>query len=171
MRAAPLLPARRLAQTASWPTPRGLTIPSPVTTTRRRLAMAPSATRLRGGLGQELDCVTKGLDGLGGVVGNLDAELFLERHHQFDLIERICAQVIDEAGLFRDLLGFDVEVLDNDLADAICDVAHYAFLLLRLTVFLVGGHAQEVHQQVSVSLVAVAEFTAEMRLRSRPTRM
>src|SRR5690554_2439535 len=91
MRLAPLRPARTFAQVASTPQPRGLTMPIPVTTTRRSSIVDDRYTEIRGRsadrLGQEGDGVTEGLDGLGGVIGNLDRKLFLEGHHQFDLIE------------------------------------------------------------------------------------
>ena len=60
--------------------------------------------RLADGLGEVADGVAEGLDRLGSVVGNLDREFFFEGHHQFDLIEGIGAQIVDEAGLVDDLL-------------------------------------------------------------------
>ena len=50
-----------------------------------------------------------GLDLLGGIVGNLDAEFLFERHHQLDRIEAVGAQIVDEAGIFRDLGLLDAQ--------------------------------------------------------------
>jgi hypothetical protein len=36
----------------------------------------------------------------------------------------VCAQVVDEAGLFGDLFRIGVQVLDDDLAHAFKDVGH-----------------------------------------------
>ena len=82
------------------------------------------APKLAGGLGQERDRITKGLDGFGSVVRDLDREFFLESHHQLDLIQRVSAQIVDEAGLLYDLLSVHIEVFHNDLADPISDIAH-----------------------------------------------
>src|SRR5690606_20144710 len=79
---------------------------------------------LAGGLGQEGDGITEGLDRLGGVVRNLNREFFLESHNQLDLIQGVCAQIVNEAGLFNDLFGIHIEVFYNDLADPISDIAH-----------------------------------------------
>src|SRR5690606_3838297 len=122
MRLAPLWPANRLAQVGSTPQPRGVTSPSPVTTTRRNCMVGCLILpRLAGGLGQEGDGIAKGLDRLGGIVGNLDRKFFLERHHQLDLVKRIRAKVVDEAGLLGDRIRIDIEVFHNDLADPISD--------------------------------------------------
>src|SRR6185437_11910109 len=84
-------------------------------------ALAPGSARC---LGQEGHGIAEGLDGLGGIVGDLDREFLFEGHHELDLVERIGAQVVDEAGLFGDLLRIDIEVLDDDLPDAISDIGH-----------------------------------------------
>ncbi len=68
--------------------------------------------------------VADGVDLLGRVVGNLDAELFLEGHHQLDDVEAVGAQIVDEARVGRDLVFLDAEVLDNDLLHAVGGVAH-----------------------------------------------
>ena len=73
---------------------------------------------------EELDGVADRLDLLGGIVGDLAAELLLERHHQLDGVEAVGAQIVDEAGVVGDLVGFHAQMLDNDLLHALCDVAH-----------------------------------------------
>ena len=66
----------------------------------------------------ELHRIADRLDVLGGIIRDLDVEFFLEGHDQFDVVERVGAQVVDEAGLFGDLVGISVQVVDDDLADA-----------------------------------------------------
>ena len=56
--------------------------------------------------------------------GNLAAELLLERHHEFDRVQAVGAQIVDEAGVVGDLVGLHAEMLDNDLLHALCDIAH-----------------------------------------------
>ena len=59
------------------------------------------------------DRVLDGRDLLGGVVGDLDPELFLERHHQLDDIEAVRAQIVDEVRVRAHLLGLDAQVIDD----------------------------------------------------------
>src|SRR3990170_4458957 len=73
---------------------------------------------------EKFDGVADGLNLLGGIVGNLTAELFLEGHHQFDRVQAVGAEIVDEACVVGHLVGFDPKVLDNDFLHALCDVAH-----------------------------------------------
>src|SRR6476660_5451195 len=94
IRLTPLQPALRACQLASVPIPSDDTRPMPVTTTRRVLVMS-----LLFGLCVRLDVLDGFLhagDFLGILVGNLDAELLLERHHELDGVERVGAQIVDE---------------------------------------------------------------------------
>src|SRR5690606_5704233 len=78
-----------------------------------------------------LDIVDRVLDGgdlLGGIVGNLDAEFFFERHHQFDDVEAVGAQIVDEARLLGHLVGFDAQMFDDDLLNLFGRIAHAQFL-------------------------------------------
>src|SRR5512145_2605074 len=90
--AMPLVPAHSASQLACVPIPTGDTRPTPVTTTRLfidRLLFF----RVR------LDVVDRFLDArdlLRFLVRDFDAELFFERHHQLDGVERIGAQVVHE---------------------------------------------------------------------------
>ena len=59
-----------------------------------------------------------------GIVGNLDAELFLEGHHELDRIKAVGSQIVDEACALDDLVGVDAKVLDHNVFDAFCGVAH-----------------------------------------------
>src|SRR5687767_12000605 len=79
MRPPPDRPSRMRFQLISRPAPRGVTSPIPVTTTRRMLCGLGVQT-----LVDELHRVADRLDVLGGVVRDLDVELFLEGHHQLD---------------------------------------------------------------------------------------
>jgi hypothetical protein len=76
------------------------------------------------GFFDELDRVAEGLDVLGCVIGDLDAELFFEGHNQLDSVEAVCAQIIDKGRVFHDFIFFHTKVLNNDLFNAVCDVAH-----------------------------------------------
>src|ERR1700693_2234716 len=156
IRRVPLLPSSRRAQVRSAPLPSGVTMPMPVTTTRRirsseRRSQAPSPGRVWPGgqesskyqgrwragnacassrlLFEKLDGVADGEDGLGGVVRNLATELFLESHDQFDGVEAVGAEIIDEARLLGDLFRVDPEVLDDDFLHPLGNVAHRSTLL------------------------------------------
>src|SRR5689334_16540923 len=110
-------------------------MPIPVTTTRRMMTclqldnvrrcepINSSGLRL-----DEVDGILHREDLLGGVVGDLAAELFFESHDQLDGIKAVRAQIVDEAGAFGDLRLFDAEMLDDDLLDPFRDVAHFKSL-------------------------------------------
>src|SRR5690348_18487235 len=70
----------------------------------------------------------RSLDLLRRVVRDFDRELFLEGHHQLDRVERVGAEVVDELGVFLDLRRFDAEVLDDDLLNALGNIAHFLVL-------------------------------------------
>src|SRR5882672_1259542 len=97
----PLQPAFSACQLASVPIPSDDTRPMPVTTTRRVLVMS-----LLFGLGVRLDVLDSFLharDLLGILVRNLDAELFLERHHELHGVERVGAQIVHKRRIRRHL--------------------------------------------------------------------
>jgi hypothetical protein len=90
---------------------------------------AAALGRLESGSGaeaflNEFHRIANRLDVFGGVVGNFDIEFFFEGHDQLDIVQAVRAEVIDEAGLFGDLLRVSVEVLDHDLTDAFENVGH-----------------------------------------------
>src|SRR5207249_6174750 len=68
-----------------------------------------------------VDGLADGLDLLGLVVGDLDVELLLQLHDQLDDVERVGADVLDEAGVAGDRLLVHREVLADDLDDALLD--------------------------------------------------
>src|SRR5678816_4624223 len=137
----PLLPARIEAHAVATSLPTGETIPSPVTTTRR-LDTLSSLSRNDAGVGHGLtppsmerisglaairdvaDCLAHGGDLLGVFVRDLDLELFFERHHQFDRIERISAEVIDERSVIHDLLRLDAQLFGDNRLDLLFNRAH-----------------------------------------------
>src|SRR5690242_1061328 len=137
----PLLPATMPRQASSTPVPTGQTIPSPVTTTRRldmlltscsfpslRESFARPGPRRAGRRDRPptrlllvrvdvVDRVLDGLDVLGLLVGDLDLELLLHRHDELDDVERVRAEVLDEARGDLDLLLRDAELLSDDALD------------------------------------------------------
>src|SRR5438270_8191786 len=105
----PLFPARRACQFSAVPTPTGDTRPTPVTATRLGSVFKTGSSMVRRSAGAEdlvlvpgvvLD-VVHGLadvaDLLGLFVGDLDAELLLEGHHQLHDVQGVRSQVLGEA--------------------------------------------------------------------------
>src|SRR5665213_2308966 len=72
----------------------------------------------------EANRILHGHDLLGGIIGNLAAEFFLERHDQLDGIEGIGAQIVDKAGVLGHLGFVDTQMLDDDLFYPLGDIAH-----------------------------------------------
>src|SRR4028119_1363113 len=66
-----------------------------------------------------LDGLADGLDLLGLLVGDRDVELLFELHDQFDGVERVGPQVVDEGRLLGDLVLGHAHLLAHDLDDAI----------------------------------------------------
>src|SRR5436190_12435091 len=153
---APLLDARMFAQVVSTSAPSGVTRPSPVTTTRRIVhsirsnanglprdgkPFVPPLFRRKGEaanwlrsalvLVDKVDRVLDGRDLLGSIVGDFDTEFLFERHHQFDDVEAVGSEIVDEARFFGDLVGIDTQMFDDDLLHTIGGLAHggLSFLL------------------------------------------
>src|SRR5258708_28499847 len=127
-----------LLQLVSTPSPNGVTMPMPVTTTRLIVRFVSRRNWRRSGLGvalDEADRVADSLDLLRSVVGNLDAELLFERHHQLHRVEAVGAEIVDELGIFLDLGRFDPEMLDDDLLHALGNIAHFLVLPVFLAKF------------------------------------
>jgi hypothetical protein len=104
---------------------------------RRAVSIHPAAAiqdRSGLGLGDELNSIADRQDRIGGIVGDFHAEFFFESHHEFDSVERICTQIIDKAGTFGDLVGFNAQMVDHNFLYAFCDIAHVGFLDLRLII-------------------------------------
>src|SRR5687768_15727702 len=141
----PLFPSIRARQFSAVPTARGDTRPTPVTTTRRSagelkiLAGLVRRSAARSGSsvlvpGIVLDVVHRlahVADLLGLLVRDLDAELLLEGHHELDDVQRVCSQVIGEAGLQRDLVLVDAQLLNDNALDPFRYSHGVSLLLLR----------------------------------------
>src|SRR3990167_2106761 len=93
--------------------------PHPARPDRRALALV------------RFDIVDRILDGgdlFRRIVGDFDAEFFFKRHHQFDDVEAVGAQIIDEACFFGHLVRFDAQMFDDDLFNLFGRIAHAQFL-------------------------------------------
>src|SRR3990172_2142937 len=132
IRPAPDTPPLRAAQKASIPMPMGETAPSPVTTTRRFTPVPLSGTprarpsracgggERRAALRPVLDVLDRGSDGqdlFRLLIGDLQAELLLQGHHQLDGVQGVRAQVLDELRLRIHLRFLHPELLHDDLLD------------------------------------------------------
>src|SRR6266508_1028651 len=121
----PDFPARIASHVAWTPTPRGVIAPSPVTTTLRMSFRPPGPPAVGACRAwtlflvrrDELDDVVHRLDLLGFLVGDLDPELLLHLHHEFDDVEGIGPQVVDERRRIGDLVHVLFELLRHDFAN------------------------------------------------------
>src|SRR3546814_3911673 len=76
------------------------------------------------GLDVGLDVVDRLLhrsDLLGFLVGDLALEFFFERHHQFDGVDRVGTEVVDEGSAVADLFFLDAQLFDDAFLDAFFD--------------------------------------------------
>jgi len=85
------------------------------------------------------DGIADSLDLLGGVIGNLDAELFFECHDQLDRVEAVRTQVVDELGALVYLGSLDSKMLDNNLFHTLGNVAHLKILPVIFDLFRFRG--------------------------------
>ncbi|CUW87088.1 Acyl carrier protein (modular protein) [Agrobacterium fabacearum CFBP 5771] len=88
----------------------------------------PNTGRSGLGLLDELDSVANSQDRVSCVVWDLDAEFFFESHDQFNGIERISAQIVNEACAFNNFVGVDAQMINYNFLYAFCDIAHVGFL-------------------------------------------
>src|SRR5438876_2060561 len=110
----PDLPCVSADQNSSTVLPTGVSAPSPVTTTRR------GSTAL-GVVLDVLDGVPDRHDLLGVLVGDLDVEVLLQRHHQLDRVERVGAEVLDELRARSDVVFLHAELLADDFLHLLLD--------------------------------------------------
>src|SRR6478672_7986839 len=115
--AAPDRPPRSPCQEESTSFPTGVTRPSPVTTTRCGKLLSHLFVEIRHG-------IADGAELFRFLVGDIDVELLLERHHQLNGVETVAAEIFHETGIARELLAFDAELFDNDILDLLFHVAH-----------------------------------------------
>src|SRR6476646_8435057 len=114
----PLSPFRIADHASAIVLPIGQTMPRPVMTTRRLLNLArtqafPRGSGLVAAFGDVVDGLLDGGYFFCVFVRDLDLELFLEGHDEFDRIERIGPEVVNERGGARDLFGLDAQLLGN----------------------------------------------------------
>src|SRR3546814_11989039 len=80
------------------------------------------------GLDVGLDVVDRLLhrsDLLGFIVGALALEFFFASHHQFDGVERVGTEVVDEGSVFTDILFLDAQVFDAYILDSFFDSTNW----------------------------------------------
>src|SRR6185503_18345293 len=144
---APLSPLRIRFHVVSTPQPSGVTMPSPVTTTRLmsnsnrglrtttrnrgtvrqrpvRLCLYPPGTSAFRVLLEKLGGVADGQNRLGGVIGDFATELFFKCHHKLDGVETVGAEVVDETCVVDNLIGFNTEVFDHNLLNPLANLTH-----------------------------------------------
>src|SRR5262245_21054765 len=152
MRLAPLSPLMSRCQVGSTPQASGVTMPSPVTTTRlifgslargqyhilppprgrqdnlpiaETARVAPQIAALALCVFfKEFNGVADRQDGLGGVIRDLATEFFLERHDEFDRVEAVGPEIVDEACVLGHLFGFDAQMLHDDLFHPLANITH-----------------------------------------------
>jgi len=112
--------ASNACQDSSVLRPRGVSKPTPVTTTLRDnpilLGGKPPRRLLFGGLVFDVvDGVLDGDDFFGVFVGDFELESLLKGHHKFHDIKRIGAQVVHEGGVQVHLAFIHAKLLDNNL--------------------------------------------------------
>src|ERR1700738_920581 len=72
-----------------------------------------------------VDSLLYGRDLLGFLVRNFHAEFVFQRHHEFDGVERVGAEVVHERCFVLDLSFGDAQLFRDDLLDALFDIVHY----------------------------------------------
>src|SRR5580700_9526755 len=95
-------------------------------------ALDPRSISARSTLGvlfEKLHRIADGENRFRGVVGNLAAEFLFERHHEFDRIEAVGAEIIDEARSLRNLVGLDAQMFHDDLLHPLANVTHRSNLV------------------------------------------
>jgi hypothetical protein len=80
--------------------------------------------------GDEFHRVAECLDSFGSIIRNFNSEFFFEGHNQLDSVKAVSAQIVNEGRAFGHFVFVDAQVLDNNLFNAICDVAHFASSLV-----------------------------------------
>src|SRR5690606_5470096 len=106
---------------ASTPTPKGVTAPMPVMTTRCLPSGLRSTSILRDPLPDVLHRVADGDDALRVLVGDLHVVFLFKGHDQLDEIQGIGAQVVEKRRLQRDLVLFEAEFLGDQLPHGLKD--------------------------------------------------
>src|ERR1043165_5624615 len=55
-------------------------------------------------------------------VGNFNAKLFFKTHHEFDRVQRVGSEVVDESRIWRDLVFIDSKLVDDNLFHLVLDL-------------------------------------------------
>ena len=66
-----------------------------------------------------IDCLSNRLDLVGGVIGNVDVELFFEFHDKFYGVQRIGTEVVDEMRIAGDFFFFNTELFGDNIDDSL----------------------------------------------------
>ena len=100
-----------------FPIPKADNKPTPVTTTLREICISLQlrSLLLRGLRFDVVHSVFYRVDLLCVLIGNFEVKRFFERHHEFDDVERIRTQIVNERRIIVDLVLVHAELLDNDL--------------------------------------------------------
>eukprot|EP01013_Petalomonas_cantuscygni_P041164 TRINITY_DN7355_c0_g1_i1.p2 TRINITY_DN7355_c0_g1~~TRINITY_DN7355_c0_g1_i1.p2 ORF type:complete len:113 (-),score=15.77 TRINITY_DN7355_c0_g1_i1:322-660(-) len=80
----------------------------------------------------EIDGVFDGGDFFGCIIRDFDAEFFFKRHNQLNDIEAVSAQIIDEGSFFGHFVGFNTQMLNNNLFNPVCSLTHERSFLLQM---------------------------------------
>src|SRR6266550_239492 len=115
---APERPASRPSHVLWTFVPNGVTSPRPVIATRRAIRLFPHF------LVQVLQRLSHGAQFLGFLVGDVDVEFLLERHHQLHGVEAVRPQVFHEARVGRQFVALDAQLLDDDVLDLLFELLH-----------------------------------------------
>ena len=73
---------------------------------------------MRGFRGDVFHHVADGLHFFRVFIRNIEVELFFHRHHEFNDVEAVCAEVVDERSGLGDLVGFDSQLIANEVTDS-----------------------------------------------------
>src|SRR5436190_8047106 len=112
----PLRPSQRPFHVSSVPVPSAVTNPTPVTTTLLFCKIKkPLKLRLWKMVLDVFDRVFDCSYFFRFFIGNFQTELFFQLHHQFNGVQRIGAEIIDERCSRRDFRFVDAELFNNDL--------------------------------------------------------
>src|SRR5215211_327284 len=78
---------------------------------------------------EEFHRVADGEDRLGGIIGDFAAEFLLECHDELNGIETVSPEIINEACVLGHLVGFNAQMLDDNLFNPLADVTHRCTLV------------------------------------------
>src|SRR6266700_2059688 len=59
------------------------------------------------------------------LIRNLQFKLFFKRHDEFDQVERVCIQILNERSVGNDLILVNAELINNNLLESVMYSWHY----------------------------------------------